>query len=673
MSTGTTSRRMCHLLEITPMPDVRYSLNLGYLHATAAADEICRDGYEFVKHVIFQAPGLVNSLHAWLESIDRIDVLAISVYFWNRRPSMYIADEVKKRWPGCTIIMGGNEVTNQTDIVFAESAAVDILVHGEGEFVFRDLLRTFVDDDIDRREEIAGVSFRRGGETIVIPTGARISDLSTIPSPLLSGVYSSADIRDSRIIILETNRGCPYSCAFCYWGGATQSKVRAFPLERIKDEITYIVTHASQDATLFLADANFGILPQDVEIAQWLVSELQRLGKRMFLFTNWAKNTSKRVLAIADILYSGNLIAAVTLSAQSFAPEVLQIAKRSNIKPDYYRILQREFQDRGIPTYTELIWGMPGETLQTFLSGIEYVISSGGHPVVYPLLLLNNTEYTTERFRGDHSVRTRRLPYQITNPEMVAEFVVEHSHMPERDWIDGMEFRLTMALFYGCLLRGILKAVSHRTGRRVVDLCMMLTEFLREADPKTTLGALLANHRAIWTDPSAFDGELVVEFVDADSIPEHMHYQAIMRHLLETDLYASFVRSAAAYLLARLDSGEIDEDEYEELVEHQVLNVAAVAGSVRRLVDASPLTASMSVGVHDLLVEVGQLHPPNDDAVLVGADNVAVSWDPSRFTTAPVDSMFLAIYHGSIQVSKSFQIIPPFSCAGSSTASGGRI
>ncbi|MGV9384995.1 radical SAM protein [Nonomuraea sp. NPDC003707] len=668
MSTGTTTRRMCHLVEITPMPDVRYSLNLGYLHATAVADERCRDNYEFVKHVIFQEPGLVNDIDAWLDGIDHVDVLALSVYFWNRRPSMYVADAVKKRWPGCTIIMGGNEVTNQTDTVFAESAAVDILVHGEGEFVFRDLLRALADDDgIGRREEISGTSFRRGDETITIPAGARIRDLSTIPSPLLSGVYSPADIRDSRIVILETNRGCPYSCAFCYWGGATQSKVRAFPLDRIKDEITYIITHASQNATLFLADANFGILPQDVEIAQWLVSELQRLDKRMFLFTNWAKNTSKRVLAIAEILYSGNLIAAVTLSAQSFTPEVLQIAKRSNIKADYYRTLQREFQDRGIPTYTELIWGMPGETLQTFLSGIEYVISSGGHPVVYPLLLLNNTEYTTERFRGDHDVRTRRLPYQITNPEMVAEFVVEHSRMPERDWIAGMEFRLTMALLHGCLLRGVLKAVSHRTGRRVVDLCLILTEFLRETDPKTTLGRLLDNHRAIWSDPSAFDAELVMEFVDADSIPEHMHYQAILRHLLETDLYEPVVRSAAEYLLARLDPGEIDPDEYEELVAHQLLGVAAVAGSVRRLVDAPPLTASMSVGVHDLLVEVGQLHP-SPDAAAAGAERVAVSWDPSRFTTAPVDSMFLAIYHGSIQVSKSFQIIPKPSCARSAAS-----
>lgn len=637
----------CHLVEVTPMPDVRYSLNLGYLHAMAAADRQCAEAYTFTKHVIFQVPGLVDRVDAWLDTLDHVDTLAISVYFWNRAPSFYIVEAVKQRWPDCVVIMGGNDVSHQTRTVFAEAPGIDVLVHGEGESVFRDLLRALSAGG--PLETVPGISFRQGGEVVVNPVGERISDLSIIPSPLLSGVYDIEDISSSRIIIMETNRGCPYSCAFCYWGGATRSKVRPFPLERIREEITFIVTHAAQDATLFLADANFGILPQDVEIAEWLVAELKRLDKRIFLFTNWAKNTSKRVLRIADILYSGNLIAAVTLSAQSFSPDVLQIAKRSNIKPDYYRSLQQEFQQRGIPTYTELIWGMPGETVETFLSGLEYVIDSGGHPVVYPLLLLNNTEYTSATFRNDHSVKTRHLPYQITNPEMRAEFVVAHAKMSEDDWLRGMELRLSMAVFHGALLRGLLRVVSRQSGRRVVDLCMLLVDFLRAADPATTVGAVIANHRDVWVDPDAFDAGLVTGITGTDGIPEHLHYQAILRHLLETGGFVGFIRQAAAHLWDRLAPGDVSPAEYAELVDYQIFAVGALAASVRRDPPSGPVTMPLGDRVHELLVDAGQL--PGSPA---GFPHRAVTLAPDRFTTSPVDSLLLAIYHGSVQVAKSF-------------------
>ncbi|MFJ6687008.1 radical SAM protein [Streptomyces werraensis] len=650
-----TTRKQCHLVEVTPMPNVQYSLNLGYLHATAVDDSFCRESYDFTKHVIFQIPGLVDEIDAWLETLESVDVLAISVYFWNREPSMYMADAVKKRWPDCTVIMGGNDVSHQSEVVFAESSSVDVLVHGEGELTFRELLSSLGTEDTTALDAVHGISFRRGPQVLTTAPRDRITDLSVIPSPLLSGVYRPEDIRQSRIIIMETNRGCPYSCAFCYWGGATKSKVRPFPMERIKEEITYIITHAAPDATLFLADANFGILPQDVEIAEWLASELKRLGKRIFLFTNWAKNTSKRVLRIAEILYSSNLIAAVTLSAQSFTSQALRIAKRSNIKPDYYRSLQREFQNRGVPTYTELIWGMPGESLDTFLSGLEYVISSGGHPVVYPLLLLNNTEYTTETFRVDHSVRTRYLPYQVTNPEMRAEFVVEHALMPEQDWVRGLEFRLSLALFHGCLLRGLLRAVSHRTGRRVVDLCMILTDCLGAVDPGTMPGAIIANHRDILLEPASFDADLVNGIVGTGGIPEHLHYQALVRLLVADGRYSEFVRMAAAYLFERLGPAEMDPAEYTELVDYQVLAGHALAGSVGGDLGSALIEMGLSAKVYRLLVEVGQLNAV-EEAPRDGS--VRIVLDPSRFAGSPVDSLLLAIYHGSVQVPRSFQVDP---------------
>lgn len=377
---------------------------------------------------------------------------------------MLIAREVKRRWPDCTVVLGGNDVSYQTEQVFTEDA-VDVLVHGEGEITFRRLLGSSLSKWAGL-DDLPGISYQDGAQVVTTAPAERITDLSCLPSPLLSGVYPDEDIAASRVIIMETNRGCPYSCSFCYWGGAIKSKVRTFPLERVKQEFGYVIEHASSHTTIFLADANFGILPRDVEIAEWLVSELQRYNKRMLFYTNWAKNTNKRVLEAARILYSHQLISAVTLSAQSFTPEVLQIARRSNIRTSYYRQLQSDFQEMGVPTYTELIWGLPGETLATHLASVEEAITSGGHPVVYPLLLLNNTEYSTDRFRGDYEMVTKMLPYQVSNPEMKAEFVIQHRAMPLDDWRHGMAIRLSLAVFNNCLLRSLLRYPRFFSGLR---------------------------------------------------------------------------------------------------------------------------------------------------------------------------------------------------------------
>lgn len=149
----------CHLVEVTSMPGVQYGTVPGYQHASAPADEECRARYQFHKHVLYQHPDRNSRLPAWLDSTDRIDVLVLTVYFWNRIPSMAIARAVKTRWPDCAVVVGGNDVSYLTEVIFAEYSAVDILVHGDGELTFRSVLRRLAEPDI-RLGDIPGISYR---------------------------------------------------------------------------------------------------------------------------------------------------------------------------------------------------------------------------------------------------------------------------------------------------------------------------------------------------------------------------------------------------------------------------------------------------------------------------------------------------------------------------------
>lgn len=388
-----------HLVELTLLDEHRYSPTLGYLHAALAAAPDVAPGVEVAKHVV---PATAQGEDALLEAVLPGDpqagfVVAFTVYFWNRSQTVAAAARIKAARPEALIVLGGNDVTNQQHALFVEAPAVDVLVHGEGELRFVELCRNVLAGR-DPIEGVLGVSAVRDGAVVTTPAAERITELDSIPSPLLSGVYDDADLAGTRMIIYETNRGCPYSCAFCFWGGATNAKVRQFSLERITAELERIVRAASPNAHLFVADANFGILRRDMDIVRVFVDLCAKYGKQIVFMTNWAKNSNSQVVEIAEVLHSRGMLPGVTLSAQSFDTHTLQLAHRGNIKSDRYDTLLTEFRERGIPTYTDLIWGLPGETLPIHLAGIERVLQAGGCPVMWPLLLLNNTEYASDTF-----------------------------------------------------------------------------------------------------------------------------------------------------------------------------------------------------------------------------------------------------------------------------------
>ena len=67
----------------------------------------------------------------------------------------------------------------------------------------------------------------------------RVMNLAEIPSPYLSGRLDS--FLDGKLLpIIQTNRGCPFSCTFCTEGQSYWSKVKVKPKEVVAGEISYI-------------------------------------------------------------------------------------------------------------------------------------------------------------------------------------------------------------------------------------------------------------------------------------------------------------------------------------------------------------------------------------------------------------------------------------------------
>ena len=113
-----------------------------------------------------------------------------------------------------------------------------------------------------------------------------------------------------------------------------------------------------------------------------------------------------------------------TLSLQSLAEKALEKMHRENMKLNEFEDLARWLKVEGLDTYAELIWGLPGETSDTFIEGYDRVSEFTSRIATYPHLLLPNTDFYQNRDRyGLITVRHEEFDFEyvIGHPDLTIE------------------------------------------------------------------------------------------------------------------------------------------------------------------------------------------------------------------------------------------------------------
>jgi radical SAM C-methyltransferase len=407
-------------------------LAAGYLVATARSDPKIESACTF--DLMF--PDMTSSPAAMSERIavgTPPDLVAFSLQGWSLRWADRVAAKLKARYPRTIVIYGGNHVSFQGRRLLPQRSFVDCIVNGEGELVFRDILRGLIERDFNTRifAEIAGVAFldvdRNCHET---SQPQRIQDLSTVPSPYLSGVLN---VREPSILtaLLETNRGCPYACSFCYWGAAVNSKLRQFDLDRVFREMELLA--AAKVESWYICDANFGILKRDAAIVDKII-ELRRTTEfPRVVHTNWAKNSNEIIVKLAASLNQSGTHSTFTIAAQSTDKQTLEYARRSNMAINQVEHLARLCRENGVIPRGELIWGLPGESYERFKESFDTLAAHTDAISVYPHYVLPNTDF--DRYRDRFGIHTAQLEFDTDY-----EYCVEHADMSRRDFEKGLRF-----------------------------------------------------------------------------------------------------------------------------------------------------------------------------------------------------------------------------------------
>ncbi len=305
------------------------------------------------------------------------DMVGMSCYLWNLERSLYIAREIKKELPSCTVVLGGPEIT--PDNRFLQRHLVfDIGVVGEGEGILRNLLNSLSDPT-----SIPGLLLPRRGKGWHF-TGffSDSIDLHRLSSPFLKDVLRN---HLKEVLWLETVRGCANHCAYCYYHKRFTG-VRAFPLSRVLDEIRW-ARYGEIKEVVFL-DPCWNRHPRLEDFLNRLL-QINRDGKLKFYAEGEAEEIDSETAQ--KMAHAG--VVELEVGLQTIKKETLrQIRRRFNPKKFLKRI--GFLQSSGIEVMVDLIAGLPGEGLQDIIRSLHWVLEHEAYDslMLYPLSLIPSTD-----------------------------------------------------------------------------------------------------------------------------------------------------------------------------------------------------------------------------------------------------------------------------------------
>lgn len=384
------------------------------------------------------------------------DVFAVSLYVWNYDLVNKVCAWVKDQWPKCIIITGGpHQYFKHDDDWFRKHPYYDASLPGDcfGERCLQHLL----DSDIVNWDLVPDVVYAKG-KTRTVTYSKRSttvlerhdfdynwSAFAAQKSELLHllAYHRQKHQRMFAFSIIETTRGCPYGCTYCDWGGGINTKVIKKDINFVKLDIDALCSFDLD--FVYFADANLGIFgARDVEIVQYLV----KMRKQKLQFFNvgyggFAK-TDNRLTHVQQILeldinHKLSAQGEIKISMQSLDVDVLKNIDRKNVSLDKqiatYKKLTRF---KRLPLYVELIYGLPGMTIDKFYHELNVIGSYNLSIQWYPWQLLPETPAYTREYRKHYQLQTvsKTVDWLTGNNENPSEIVIGSSTYTSEDYLE---------------------------------------------------------------------------------------------------------------------------------------------------------------------------------------------------------------------------------------------
>lgn len=339
-------------------------------------------------------------------------LVAFGSFCWNTQLCLNTAKYIRQNFPDIITAIGGPDASPFPGMLDKELKAnpqVDFYLPNEGEMPTANLVEAYIGfADVNKvRESVIKGCVSLDKDTLEV-RGKAIDrfegNINEIPSPYFDGLMDRFLEDIDYMPSIQITRGCPYRCTYCVSGKDIWCKLRTFDVERVKAEIDYVAEKTKSPFMRFV-DENLGLLPEHVEIVEYLMEKKEKTGfpQSGSIYTD--KHLNERVKRIVWLMRE---IIPLCVSYQSLTPEVLKNIKRINLKEDEVNEVIAFARENGLILVSELIFMLPGETVKTFLASVQKLIDMRFESMeIQPLQILKGTEMDTLQDRAKYGVKTK--------------------------------------------------------------------------------------------------------------------------------------------------------------------------------------------------------------------------------------------------------------------------
>lgn len=293
------------------------------------------------------------------------EVIAFSVYLWNRRQTLELADALVTARPGLRIVLGGPEVSFEGPKLLERHFGISALIRGEGELPLHGLLEAWQQNRLPM--QVPRLTWRDGDRICENPDGPLLTDLDDIPSPLQLGLVDLS----RGFVYLETSRGCPYRCAFCM--SALDQTVRSYSMARIEQDLGLLMEKKA--AKIKLVDRTFNYDPERARRIFAFI--LQHNRGSHFHFEIGGHLLDEKTLELLATVPKNTF--QFEIGVQSTLPDTLRAIDRPAALELLEQNIRRLRQMGNIHLHLDLIAGLPGEGYRDFLASIDRVAALRPH------------------------------------------------------------------------------------------------------------------------------------------------------------------------------------------------------------------------------------------------------------------------------------------------------
>lgn len=334
-------------------------------------------------------------------------IIGFSLYIWNITETTETVALIKQIAPKTIIVLGGPEVSHYPDIPDIVNLA-DYTVQGAGEISFKRLC-----------EEI--LTHKRPLNKII---KGEVSPLEQLALPYQ--YYTDEDLRN-RLIYVEASRGCPFKCEFCL--SALDKTSKPFGLSTFLEEIDKLFQRGARNFKFI--DRTFNLkVSTSVNILEFF---LERMTDNLYLHFEVVPDNLPDRLKQAIQRFPKNSLQ-FEIGVQTFDPEIQSLISRKQDNQKTCDNLIWLKENTGAHLHTDLIFGLPADTLENFAKSFDQLVALKPHEIQLGIL---------KRLRGapinrhDETYKMRykqTAPYNILSTQDIDFFALQRVNRFARYW-----------------------------------------------------------------------------------------------------------------------------------------------------------------------------------------------------------------------------------------------